>query len=154
MIAPHRIDLGAMDICSGFVDVLHSRSETDTCTLPDGSQALITLSVRSAFDLYLRAIALPPGSEVIVSAITHPDMAEILRYHGLKPIPVDLDFDSAAPTVRDIRRAASTSTRAVLIAHLFGALVPIDQIAAVCRERGWLLLEDCAQAFGLGYRGH
>jgi len=154
MIAPHRIDMGAMDFCSGFVDVLRNRTETDTCTLPDGSKALITLSVRSALDVYLRAISLPPGSEVIVSAITHPDMAEILRYHGLKPIPVDLDFDSAAPTARDIRRAASTSTRAVLIAHLFGALVPIDQIAAVCRERGWLLLEDCAQAFGLGYRGH
>jgi perosamine synthetase len=37
---------------------------------------------------------------------------------------------------------------------LFGALAQIDQIAAVCRERGWLLLEDCAQAFGLGYQGH
>src|SRR6187401_1137992 len=112
MIAPHRIDMGAMDFCSGFVDVLRNRTETDTCTLPDGSKALITLSVRSALDVYLRAISLPPGSEVIVSAITHPDMGEILRYHGLKPIPVDLDFDSAAPTARDIRRAASTSTRA------------------------------------------
>src|SRR5262245_25718744 len=154
MIAAHRIDLDATDICSGFVDVLRSRSETDTCTLPDGSKALITLSVRSAFDLYLRAIALPRGSEVIVSAITHPDIAEILRYHGLKPVPVDLDFDSAAPDPSDIHRAASASTRAVLIAHLFGALVQIDQIAALCRERGWLLLEDCAQAFGLGYQGH
>src|SRR5262245_45664322 len=154
MIAPHRIDLGTMDICAGFVDVLRSRSETDTCTLPDGSKALITLSVRSAFDLYLRAMALPRGSEVIVSAITHPDMAEILRYHGLKPVPADLDFDSAAPAASDIRRAASASTRAVLIAHLFGALVQIDQIAALCHERGWLLIEDCAQAFGLGYQGH
>jgi len=154
MIAPHRIDIDAMDICSGFADVLRNRSETDTCTLPDGSQALITLSVRSAFDLYLRAIALPRGSEVIVSAITHPDMAAILRYHGLKPISVDLDFDSAAPAPREIRRAATASTRAVLIAHLFGALVQMDQIAAICRERGWLLLEDCAQAFGLGYQGH
>src|SRR6476660_1651277 len=97
MIAPHRIDMSVLDTCAGFVDVLRTRSETDTCTLSDGSKALITLSVRSALDLYLRAIALPTGSEVIVSAITHPDMAEILRYHGLKPVPVDLDFDSAAP---------------------------------------------------------
>ena len=148
MIVPHRIDIGSSDICAGFVDVLRSRSETDTFIFPDGSKALIALSVRSALDLYLRAIALPIGSEVIVSAITHPDMVEILRYHGLKPVPVDLDFDSAAPDARDIRRASSASTRAVLIAHLFGALVQIDPIAAVCRERGWLLIEDCAQAFG------
>jgi dTDP-4-amino-4,6-dideoxygalactose transaminase len=82
MIAPHRIDIGLTDICSGFLDILRSRSETDTCTRRDGSKALITLSVRSALDLYLRAVALPRGSEVIVSAITHPDMAEILRHHG------------------------------------------------------------------------
>src|SRR5215472_10248125 len=97
MIVPHRIDIGPSDICAGFVDVLRTRSETDTYTFRDGSKALIALSVRSALDLYLRAIALPIGSEVIVSAITHPDMVEILRYHGLKPVPVDLDFESAAP---------------------------------------------------------
>jgi perosamine synthetase len=79
MIAPHRLDMSALDFCAGFADTLRGRSETDTFTLADGSNSLITLSVRSALDLYLGAVALPPGSEVIVSAITHPDMAEILR---------------------------------------------------------------------------
>jgi len=154
MKAPHRIDLNTSDIWAGFVDILRSRSESDTYMLPGGPKALITLSVRSALDLYLRAKALPYGSEVIVSAITHPDMVEILRSHGLKPVPVDLEFDSAAPSARAIRTAASAATRAVLIAHLFGALAPMDKIGAICRERGWLLIEDCAQAFGLGYEGH
>ena len=57
------------------------------------------LSVRSAWDLLLHVLAWPAGSEVIVSAITHPDMITILRAHGLVPVPVDVDLDTLAPSV-------------------------------------------------------
>ena len=52
------------------------------------------LSVRSGWDLLLHVLAWPAGSEVIVSAITHPDMIRILRAHGLVPVPVDVDLDT------------------------------------------------------------
>ena len=37
-------------------------------------QVLTTLSVRSAFDLYLQSRNFPPGSEIIMTAINIPDM--------------------------------------------------------------------------------
>lgn len=52
---------------------------------------LIILSVRSAFDLALRSLRLPPGSEVLLTALTVPDMVGIVRSHGLIPVPVDID---------------------------------------------------------------
>ncbi len=49
------------------------------------------LSVRSGFDLLLEALALPHGSEVLVSAIMHPGMVRDIVARGLIAVPVDLD---------------------------------------------------------------
>ena len=32
-----------------------------------------------------------------MTAITIPDMVQIVKYHGLVPVPVDLDPDTMAP---------------------------------------------------------
>ena len=60
----------------------------------------VFLSVRTALDLLLEAWALPRGSEVLMSAVTIPDMVAIVRHHGLVPVPVDLDMRRLAPTAR------------------------------------------------------
>jgi dTDP-4-amino-4,6-dideoxygalactose transaminase len=115
-------------------------------TSPRG-EILCCLSVRSALDLYFQAIALPAGSEVMMSALNIPDMAKIVVSHGLRPVPIDLDPETLMPSPAALLRAASTRTRAVLVAHLFGCRSALDDIAALARQRGWLLLEDGAQAY-------
>ncbi len=105
--------------------------------------AIVTLSVRSAWDLLLTALALPAGSEVVMSAVTHPDMARIARAHGLAVVPVDIDLDTLAP----IQVAFSKGARVLLVAHLFGGVVDLAPLAAAARARGVLVVEDRAQAF-------
>jgi dTDP-4-amino-4,6-dideoxygalactose transaminase len=117
--------------------------------------ALVTLSARSGFDLYLAALGLPAGSEVLVSGLTIAHMAQIAVAHGLRVVPFALDPDTLAPAAGELERRATRHTRAVLFAHLFGARVDLDATASLARERGWLLWEDCAQAFsGDAWRGH
>src|SRR6185295_2184874 len=72
-----------------------------------GKNTITCLSVRSAWDLLLQALALPAGSEVLMSAITVPDMAAIARHHQLQVVPIDLDPETAAPCLNSLRRAAS-----------------------------------------------
>ena len=120
-----------------------------------GDDALVCLSVRSGFDLLWETLQLPPQSEVLISALTIPDMAKIVQSHGLLPVPVDLDVGTAAPDIASLRRAVTPASRAIVVAHLFGARVPMDPIVAVAREHGLLVIEDCAQAFDGGvYHGH
>lgn len=107
----------------------------------------MTLSVRTGFDLYLQAAGLPRGSRVLVGAITHPDMLALLRVHGLVPVAVDLDAATMAPLPQALERAWTPDTVAVLVTHLFGARIPLQESVRFCRERSLLLLEDCAQAF-------
>ncbi len=162
MYARKRLDIGWLDLscglgaCAGAHDEPKEnelRKRIEDWFSPEGN-ALACLSVRSGLDLYLAEIALPPGSEVLMSALTIPDMWRIVEHHGLVPVPVDVDARSLAPRPDQWRAAASTRTRAAIVAHLFGARVPMEPIARIARERGWLLLEDCAQSFtGDGDRG-
>ena len=101
--------------------------------------------MRSAFELLLDALALDEGSEILLSAITHPDMARIVSRHGLVPVPVDLDLETLQPRGELLERAVTERTRALVVAHLFGARVDLDEAIAFSRRHGLLLIEDCAQ---------
>ena len=108
---------------------------------------LVCLSVRSAWDLLLSSLAdLSPGDEVLLTAVTHPDMARIARLHGLKVVPVDLDPATLAP----VGLRPSPRARVLLVAHLFGGRVGLDPIVAFARSHGLVLVEDCAQALQSG----
>jgi perosamine synthetase len=106
----------------------------------------VCFSVPSAFELLLDALALEPGSEVLVSAVTHPDMPRIIERHELVPVPVDVDLATMAPEVAALELSVTERTRALLVAHLFGARFDMDPLVAFAKARGLLLWEDCAQA--------
>src|SRR5262245_48175645 len=75
-------------------------------------EAFVALSARSGFDLYLAALALPPGSEVLVSGLTIPHMAALLEQHGLCAVPFALDPATLAPAAGELERRATPRTRA------------------------------------------
>ena len=109
--------------------------------------ALACYSVRSGFHLLLSTLNLPPGSEVMFSAVTHPDMPRLAMHHGLVPVPVDLERGTLASRPDALTRALTPRTRILVVAHLFGGLVDLDLAWEMCESRGVLLVEDCAQAF-------
>ena len=51
---------------------------------------MVALSVRSSLDALLTVLALPAGTEVVMSAVCIKDMSKIVQLHGCVPIPVDL----------------------------------------------------------------
>jgi dTDP-4-amino-4,6-dideoxygalactose transaminase len=100
MYARKRLDVGWRDLlsgllaCAGSFDEKGPRERIERGFSSAGSstsEALACLSVRSGLDLYLEELALPRGSEVLMSALTIPDMWKIVEHHGLVPVPVDLD---------------------------------------------------------------
>ena len=104
-------------------------------------------SVRSGFHLLLDALDLDAGDEVLVSAVTHPDMVRILEAHGLVAVPVDLDIGTLAPSLDSAERLVTERTRAILVAHLFGGRFDMGGLVAFASRHRLLLWEDCAQAF-------
>ena len=107
----------------------------------------VCLTVRSAFDLVLRAMSWQPGDEIVFSGLNIPQMYQIAEHHGLNTVPVDLDSTSAYWNDDDLAGAISPRTKAVVLAHLFGARRSIESSVAIAHQRGALVIEDCAQAY-------
>jgi perosamine synthetase len=161
MLPRQRLDIGWRDLLAaslrccwpGDAGAARRRVEAEWAHPREGG-TVACLSVRTGFDLLLSALALPRGSEVVVSAVTIRDMIRIVGQHGLVAVPVDLDMDRLEVDPAGLERAITPRTRLVLVAHLFGSRMSLDAIAEVCERRGVLLVEDCAQAYGGGgYRG-
>jgi perosamine synthetase len=148
----HRLDASAGDLLFGLSACLWAfgrrRLEAEVGrAFPPVEDALACFSVRSGFDLLLGALGLAPGEEVLVSAVTHPDMVRIIEAHGLGVVPVDLETATLEPRCGLLEEALSPKTRVILVAHLFGGRFDLGPVAAFARRKGLLLVEDCAQAF-------
>jgi dTDP-4-amino-4,6-dideoxygalactose transaminase len=102
---------------------------------------------RTSFDLLLRTLRLPMGSEIIMSGITIKDMVKIAQYHGAAPVAVDLDFDTLAVNPATLEAAITPRTKVIVIAHVFGVCNDITPVCALARKLGIVGGEDCAECF-------
>ena len=156
----HRLDIRLGHFAYGLSACLWARDPERlgaalAGTWSPGGQGIACRSVRSGFHLFLEVLGLDAGDEVLVSAVTHPDMVRILEAHGLVAVPVDLDVATLAPRVDVAERLITPRTRAVLVAHLFGGRFDMAPMLALAQRHRLLVWEDCAQAFtGPGDTGH
>ncbi len=120
----------------------------------DNGDTIAAYSVRSGFDLMIQALGLEPGDEVIFSALNVKGMVRVARDAGLVPVPVDLDLRSMGPSLEKLAQVITPRSRVFVVAHLFGARLDLDPLFDLCRAKGILAVEDCAQAFnGRAYPG-
>ena len=150
-----RIDIGWGGIGYGLLRCLFPGNAADherriASQLPRPEEAVTCFSVRSGFDLLLTALDFPKGSEILLSAMTLGHMADIVRAHGLVPVPVDLDPETMAPDMDALKRGIGPETRMLVVAHLFGGRCRMDGFVEICRRGNILLVEDMAQALGSG----
>lgn len=148
----HRLDIRLGDfayalLASAFARDARARSARLAANWSPSGEGVVCRSVRSGFHLLLDALDLQAWAEVLVSAVTHPDMVQIIEGHGLVAVPVDLDVATLAPRLQLAERMVTPRTRAILIAHLFGGRVDLAPYAAFARQHRLHLWEDCAQAF-------
>jgi perosamine synthetase len=155
----HRLDIGPRQLIYALSAGLWARDAQRLGARlvggwsPSGN-GIACRSVRSGFHLLLDALNLAAGDEVLVSAVTHPDMVRIIEAHGLVAVPVDLDVATLAPRLDVAEQLVTRKTRAILVAHLFGGRFDLGATVAFAKRHRLFLWEDCAQAFtGAGDSG-
>ena len=104
-----------------------------------------------ALQIALMALGLKPGDEVIVPAFTYVATAEVIGLLGYTPVMVDVDYASFNITVKNIERALTAKTKAIVPVHLFGQSCDMEPILKFASEHHLYVVEDNAQAIGVEY---
>ena len=104
-----------------------------------------------ALQIALMALDLKPGDEVIVPAFTYVASAEVIGLLGLTPVMVDVDYSTFNVTVKNIEKALSPKTKAIIPVHLFGQSCDMEPIMDFANKHKLYVVEDNAQAIGARY---
>ena len=116
---------------------------------------LICKTARSAFDLFLRTQEWSNDDEIIFSALTIPDMPRIARDHGLKVVALDICPKTTKWKATDLENLITPRTRALVVTHLYGIRLDLEDTLQIARKHDIAVIEDCAQAYsGPGWLGH
>lgn len=107
---------------------------------------------RTAIYLILRSLDLKEGDEVLVPSFVCETVIKAILRAGLKPKLLDIDPDTFTIDVNRLKDAVSPKTRALICVHTFGQPCDMDAIMEIARERGFYVIEDCAQALGARYK--
>ena len=121
-------------------------------TVNSGSSAnLVAFSALTSPRWGKRAIR--PGDEVITAAAGFPTTIAPIMQFGAVPVFVDVNADTWNVDVEAVERAITPRTKAVMLAHTLGVPFDAERLAALCRERGIWLVEDCCDALGALWNG-
>jgi perosamine synthetase len=106
-----------------------------------------------AVELALRALKIGPGDEVTSAAYDYGGNFLSVHAVGAMPVLVDIDPDNWNLNPAFLRKAIGPKTRAVIVSHLHGGLVPMREVMEIATERGLRVIEDAAQAPGAVVQG-
>lgn len=108
---------------------------------------------RIAFYYMLKALDLPPGSEIIFPSLTFWVVPELARVAGLTVVFADVDPQTFNLDPDSVERLITGKTRAVVPTHLYGLPCDMDRILGIAARHNLIVLEDCAHALGATYKG-
>lgn len=106
-----------------------------------------------ALEIAIEALALAPGSEIIVPGNSFIASAEAVTRCGHRVVFADVDPGSYVLDAASVRARLTPRTRAIVAVHLYGHACDMDALMALAREHGLAVVEDCAQAHGAEVRG-
>jgi perosamine synthetase len=108
---------------------------------------------RIAFYYMLKALDLPPGSEIIFPSLTFWVVPELARVAGLTVVFADVDPATFNMDPDSVERMITDKTRAIVPTHLYGLPCDMDRLLAIAGKHNLIVLEDCAHALGALYKG-
>jgi perosamine synthetase len=120
---------------------------------PDGPHAVAVASGTAALTIALAALGVR-GREVVVPANTFYATAAAVLQAGARPVFADVDAGTFALSAATTAAALTPRTAAVVTVHIGGLIPPqIDELRALCDDRGIALVEDAAHAHGATFDG-
>jgi len=117
------------------------------------SHAVAVNSCTAAMHVALDALGVGEGDEVILPTLTFAATAEVVLYRRARPVLVDVRPDDHQIDPREVDRAITNRTRAVMPVHFAGQPCEMDAILELARQTGAATVEDAAHSLPVSYKG-
>ncbi len=105
-----------------------------------------------AMEIFLEAIGLNKGDEIIISSHTMLATASAIKFAGGVPVPVDIGDDNLI-CKESIENAITSNTVGIMPTQLNGRVCDMDAISKIAKKNGLFVIEDAAQALGARFKG-
>ncbi len=126
--------------------------ETELATYTGSNFSVGVGNATDGMEIFLEAIGLNLGDEIIISSHTMLATASAIKVAGGVPIPVDIDTDNLI-SVEAIEDAITPRTVGIMPTQLNGRICNMDAILKIAEKNGLFIVEDAAQALGSRYKG-
>lgn len=119
----------------------------------DCKYGVSTTSGTTALHLACSTLGISKDDQVIVSSSTNMACAFAIDYCGAIPIPIDIEKETWQINVKEVEKKINNKTKAIMVVHLFGHPVDMDPILIIAKKYNLKIIEDCAEAHGVEYKG-
>lgn len=116
-------------------------------------EILAVNSFSMAVAVVLRVLGVESGDEVIASPQSCLASTMPIVSYGAKVVWADIDPKRGTLSPDSVLSKITTKTKAILHNHHCGYVGYVDEINAIARERGIVVIDDCIEAFGAEYKG-
>ena len=105
-------------------------------------------SCTDALYFALLSAGITEGDEVLITSFSFiASMTPIIRIRAI-PVFVDIEPDYFMMDISDLEHKITKKTKAIVAVHLFGQMLPFDEIKLLAKENNLILIEDAAQSLG------
>ncbi|NLW85391.1 MAG: DegT/DnrJ/EryC1/StrS family aminotransferase [Planctomycetes bacterium] len=120
----------------------------------NGNQfAVTTNSGTAALHMSLVACGCGAGDHVLVPAYSWSSSATCILHSNCIPVFVDIDWETMNIDTRKIEAAITPTTRAIVVVHLHGLAVNMDEVLSIAKRHNLKVIEDACQAHGATFKG-
>ena len=109
----------------------------------------------AALHMCMRLAGIRPGDKVFCSDMTFDATVNPVVYEGGVPVFIDTERDTwnTDPIALEKAFELYPEVRVVVCANLYGTPGKMDELTAICRKYGAVLIEDAAESLGAVYKG-
>ena len=163
---PHQVRramLEAMDRCAnpgrgGYGAAMEAANRVFRCRETAGAffdcqpeQVVFTSNCTHGLNIAIRSLV-KPGTRVVVSGFEHNAVTRPLHGLGAKVTVTGRKLFDWDDTLEEFERALDRGADAAVFTHVsnvFGYILPVEQMAEMCRKRGIPFIVDAAQSAGI-----
>ena len=115
--------------------------------------ALALSSCTAATELALDILGIGPGDEVITTPLTFVSTANVILHRRATVKFADVDLNSWNIDSKQIEKAITKRTKAIIPVHLHGRPADLDAISKIAKVHKLFVIEDAAHAAEAWYHG-